>query len=77
MHLTWISFLLMGAAMMLLTRSLSQAGVNPRSAQTQSLTTLPAGVTPIVGWANRLLVAAYMLWAVFTALSVLRQPSAS
>jgi hypothetical protein len=77
MHLTWISFLLMGAAMMLLTRSLSQAGVDPRSAQTRSLTTLPAGVTPIVGWANRLLVAAYMLWAVFTALSVLRQPSAS
>jgi hypothetical protein len=76
MHVTWISFVLMGVAMMLFMRSLSQAGVD-LSAQAGPLTALPAGVTPIVGWANRLLVAAYMLWVVLTALPILRHPPAS
>ena len=76
MHVTWISFVLMGAAMMLFMRSLSQAGVD-LSAQAGPLTVLPAGVTPVVGWANRLLIAAYMLWVVLTALPILRHPPAS
>jgi len=76
MHVTWISFVVMGAAMLLFMRSLSQAGVD-LSAQAGPLTALPAGVTPVVGWANRLLVAAYMLWVVLTALPILRHPPAS
>ena len=76
MHVTWISFVLMGVAMMLFMRSLSQAGID-LSAQAAPLTVLPAGVTPVVGWANRLLVAAYMLWVVLTALPILRDAPTS
>lgn len=76
MHLTWISLVLMGAAMMLWMRSLSQAGID-LSTQARPLTVLPAGVTPVVGWANRLLIAAYMLWVVLTALPLLRHPPTS
>jgi hypothetical protein len=76
MHITWISLVLMGAAMMLFMRALTQAGVD-LSARTGPLTALPAGVTPVVGWANRLVVAAYMQWVVLTALPILRQPPAS
>jgi hypothetical protein len=73
MHVTWISFVLMAAAMMLFMRSLSQAGVD-LSPRAGPLTALPAGVTPVVGWANRLLLAAYMLWVGLTALPILRHP---
>ncbi len=73
-HLTWISFVLMGAAMVVFMRSLSQAGVDV-SGQAGPLATLPAGVTPFVGWANRLLVAAYMTWVVLAALPIVRQSS--
>jgi hypothetical protein len=59
--------------MMLFMRSLSQAGVD-LSAQPGPLKALPAGVTPVVGWANRLLIAAYMLWVALTALPILRSP---
>ena len=76
MHVTWISFVVMAAAMMLFMRSLSQAGVD-LSAQVAPLTVLPAGVTPFVGWANRLLITAYMLWVVLTALPILRHPPTS
>ena len=76
MHVTWVSFVLMGAAMMLFMRSLSQAGVD-LSAQAGPLAVLPAGVTPVVGWANRILIAAYMLWVVLTALLILRHPPTS
>jgi hypothetical protein len=74
-HLTWVSFVLMGAGVMLFMRSLSQAGVD-LSTQAEPLAALPAGVTPFVGWANRLLVAAYMLWVVLAALPIVRHPSA-
>lgn len=73
-HLTWISFVLMGAAMALFMRSLAQAGIDV-SAQAAPLATLPAGVLPLVGWANRLLVVAYMVWVVAAALPILRPPS--
>ncbi len=75
-HFTWISFVLMGAAMVAFMRSLSQAGVDV-SAQAGPLATLPAGVTPFVGWANRLLVLAYMTWVVLAALPIVRQSSTS
>lgn len=73
-HLTWISFVLMGGAMVVFMRSLSQAGVDV-SAQAGPLATLPAGVTSFVGWANRLLVVAYMTWVVLAALPIVRQSS--
>lgn len=73
-HLTWISFVLMGAAMVVFMRSLSQAGVDV-SAQAGPLAALPAGVTPFVGWANRLLVLAYMTWVVLAALPIVRESS--
>jgi hypothetical protein len=64
----------MGAAMVVFMRSLSQAGVDV-SAQAGPLATLPVGVTPFVGWANRLLVLAYMTWVVLAALPIVRQSS--
>jgi hypothetical protein len=73
-HLTWISFVLMGAAMVLFMRSLSQAGVD-LSAQSGPLAALPGGVTPFVGWANRLLVVSYMIWVVLAALPIVNQAS--
>ena len=75
MHLPWISFVLMGVGMMLFLRALAQAGVNV-SVDDAPLTALPAGVTPFVGWANRLLVAAYLLWVALTAFPLLRHPPA-
>jgi hypothetical protein len=67
MHLTWISFVLMAGAMLLFLRSLSQVGIAP-SAQSGPLVELPDGVTSFAGWANRLLVVAYLLWTVLAAL---------
>jgi hypothetical membrane protein len=75
-HLTWISFVLMGAAMVVFMRSLSQAGVDV-STQAGPLATLPAGVTSFAGWANRILVLAYMIWVVLAALPIVRQSSTS
>jgi hypothetical membrane protein len=75
-HLTWISFVLMGVAMAIFMRSLSQAGVDV-SAQTGPLSALPAGVTSFVGWANRLLVLAYLTWVGLAALPLVRRTSAS
>jgi hypothetical protein len=75
-HVTWISFVLMVAAMLLFMLSLSRAGVD-LSVDTGPLATLPAGVMPVVGWANRLLVTTYMLWVVLTALPILRHPPTS
>jgi hypothetical protein len=51
--------------------SLSRAGVD-LSAHVGPLTVLPAGVTGVVEWANRLLVVAYMLWVVLAAIPILR-----
>ena len=70
-HLTWISFVLMGVAMAAFMRSLSGAGVD-LSTQTGPLNALPAGVTSLVGWANRLLVLAYLTWVALAALPIVR-----
>ena len=68
-HLTWISFVLMGVAMAAFMRSLSGAGVD-LSTQTGPLGALPAGVTSFAGWANRLLVLAYLAWVALAALPI-------
>lgn len=75
-HLTWLSLVLMGVAMVVFMRSLSQAGVDV-SPQAGPLAALPAGVIPFVGWANRLLILAYMTWVVLAALPIVRQAGTS
>lgn len=75
MHLPWIGAVSMSVGMALFLRSLSQAGVDV-FAQSTPLSTLPAGVTPFVGWANRLLVVASMLWVTLAARSVMRRAAA-
>lgn len=70
-HLPWISFVAMIGALLLFFSSLKAAGVD-LSNTTAPLTTLPAGVTGYVGWANRVLFLASYLWIVLTSLAVLR-----
>ena len=55
MHLPWISCVLMGVGMMLFLAR-PGAGRNQCLPRCRPMTALPAGVTPFVGWANRLLV---------------------
>jgi hypothetical protein len=70
-HLSWISFVLMAATMMLFLTSLSRAGIDV-SAQSGPLASLPEGVTAYHGWANRLLFAASYLWLIIAARVPLR-----
>lgn len=58
-HLTWISLLLMAAAFALLISTYQRAGGDLSAGP---ITTMPAGVIAVIGWANRLLVLAYCLW---------------
>ncbi|MGC4068400.1 MAG: DUF998 domain-containing protein [Polyangiaceae bacterium] len=60
-HATWVSVVLMAASMALFVASLKAAGAfHPESGQV--LTTLPPGVSSVSGYANRLLVIAYLAW---------------
>jgi Protein of unknown function (DUF998) len=70
-HLPWIMFALMIGAFVLFLSSLKAAGVDV-SGQAGPLKELPAGVSGTVGWVNRLLFAATYLWAVLTAIAVIR-----
>lgn len=70
-HVTWLSILLMAGMLALLFAALSRAGVD-MAAQKGPLDSLPEGVRGYVGWANRLLVLAHMLWLGLAALAVLR-----
>lgn len=73
-HLPWIGFALMLGAFAVFISALKAAGVD-MSGQAGPLKELPAGVTGYVGWANRLLFAGSYLWAVLTALAVIRTRS--
>ena len=66
-----ICFTLMLATLFMFLSSLKGAGVDV-SQQGGPLKELPAGVTTIVGWANRLIFVASYLWIVLAALSVIR-----
>ena len=70
-NLTWISIVLMAAAMAVFFSTLSSAGVDigPNS---KPLTTLPPEVVAFGGWANRFLIVAYCLWAIAVALRLRR-----
>ena len=65
-HLSWIAFALMAATMIHFITSLSGAGID-LTAQSGPLASLPEGVTPFNGWANRLLFAASYLFLMSTA----------
>ena len=64
-NLTWISVVLMAATFAILMITYAQSGVD-MSAET-TITTLPAGVIALVGWANRLLVVVYCVWVMTVA----------
>lgn len=60
-HATWLSVVAMGVSMGFFIASLKAAGAfHPESGQV--LEVLPAGVTSVSGYANRLLVLAYLGW---------------
>lgn len=60
-HATWLGVLLMAVSMGLFITQLKAVGAfHPESHQV--LTALPAGVTSVSGYANRLLVLAYLSW---------------
>ena len=64
-QLPWISVVIMMVGMGLFISALTSAGVD--MSQGKILQTLPAGVTPFVGWANRFLIIAYSAWVIITA----------
>lgn len=63
-NLTWMSLALMAAAFAILIVTYTQAGGDMTAGV---ITTLPAGVIALVGWANRLLVLAYCVWVMTVA----------
>jgi len=62
-NLTWISVLVMAATFIILIVTFTQAG----GEMTSQATELPAGVIALVGWANRLLIVVYAVWAMTVA----------
>jgi hypothetical protein len=65
-HLTWVSVVLMAATFILLIVTFMQSGGDMTAASTE-ITTLPAGVIALVGWANRLLIVVYCAWVITAA----------
>ncbi|MBC7897916.1 MAG: DUF998 domain-containing protein [Cytophagaceae bacterium] len=65
-NMTWISVVLMGAAFGMFMTQLKAAGIE-MSADAKPLTSLPAGVVPLIGWTNRLLIVVYCAWAIVMA----------
>jgi hypothetical protein len=68
-NLTWVSLVLMGAALFIMIRGHTGSGHK-----------MPIGAIEVVGWANRLLVVVYCVWALTVARQVLqkcRRPSRS
>ena len=62
-NLTWISVLMMVATFIILIVTFTQAG----GEMTSQVTELPAGVIALVGWANRVLIVVYAIWAMTVA----------
>ena len=63
-NLTWVSVLVMAASFALLIATFTQAGGDMTGG---AVTTLPAGVIALVGWANRLLILVYCAWVMTVA----------
>ncbi len=70
-QLPWVSVVAMSGAMALFFMGLSRAGI-VMSADSKPLAALPAGVTAVGGWANRLLIVSYCVWAIAAGLSLRR-----
>jgi hypothetical protein len=64
-NLTWISLALMMAAFAVFIFTFKQAGGDMTAGT--AITALPPGVIALVGWANRLLILAYCVWAIIAA----------
>lgn len=65
-NLTWISVLLMVVTFIIMIVTYTQSGAEV-PAEGTVVTTLPAGVIALVGWANRFLVVAYNAWVMTVA----------
>jgi hypothetical membrane protein len=70
-HLPWVAFAAMVATLILFFSALKSAGVD-MSGQTGPLQELPAGVSSVVGWANRAIFVASYLWTGLAAIAVLQ-----
>lgn len=68
-NLTWVSVVLLAATFILMVGTFMATGL-PTPAQAPRV--LPAGVIGLVGWANRLLVVSYCLWAIVVAAEAIR-----
>ena len=65
-NLTWISILVLAGTFILMIVTYVQAGGDMTAGAT-TVTTLPAGVIALVGWANRFLVIVYNVWVMVVA----------
>jgi hypothetical protein len=65
-HAIWISLVLMAVSMMMLFSSFKKAGL-PMGPDVEPPKSLPAGVNPWNGYANRLLVVCYIGWIILMA----------
>lgn len=65
-HAIWISLVLMAVSMMMLFSSFKKAGI-PMGPDVEPPKSLPAGVNPWNGYANRLLVVCYIGWIILMA----------
>lgn len=62
-NLTWVSVVLMAVTFAILIITFTQAG----GVMTGEVTTLPADVIALVGWANRFLIVVYCVWVMMVA----------
>ena len=67
-----MSELVMIGSLVLMVSTYTAAGGDPNADPT-SLTSLPEGTIAVFGWANRLLVVAYLAWTATAAVHVLRR----
>jgi hypothetical protein len=68
-NLTWVSLVVLAGTFVLLVATFSQA---PGGLPAQAPKVLPPGVIALVGWANRLLVVVYCVWAITVARQAIR-----
>jgi hypothetical protein len=70
-NLTWVSVVLLAATFIVMIVTFTRSGAEIPADSTQ-ITTLPAGVIGLVGWANRFLVLAYCAWVTTAAWQAIR-----
>lgn len=62
-HAVWVSFILMAVSMGIFMSQMIKSGAMNMTTP-QYLSTLPEGITPIIGYTNRFLVASYIGWLI-------------